>query len=69
MLFQNELVRDLEDLEADLESNVKLIEDAVIRLEAEANNWEVTRRGIVKAGVKQILKKLQAWEEASINHQ
>ena len=69
MLFQNELVRDLEDLEADLESNVKLIEDAVIRLEAEANNWEVTRRGIVKAGVKQILKKLQAREEASINHQ
>ena len=54
------------DLKANLESNAKSIEEAFNRLEAEAKNWEVTRRGIVKEGVQQVLKQLQVQEKASI---
>ena len=65
MSLDNGLMIELKDLEATVESNVKVIEDAFNKLEVEANNWEVKRRGIVKAGTKYVMKILQAKEKVS----
>ena len=65
MSLDNGLMIELKDLEATVESNIKVIEDAFNKLEVEANNWEVKRRGIVKAGTKYVMKILQAKEKVS----
>ena len=65
MSLDNKLLIELEDLETTAKSCIKVIEDAFTKLEIEANNWEVKRRGIVKAGVKDVMKILQAKEKVS----
>ena len=66
MSFKNELVDDLEDLQATINENQKLVEDAFRNLEIQTQNFEVKRRGIVKSGANSILKLLQKREKASL---
>ena len=65
MSFKNELVEELEVMEANVSATIKLVENAFSKLEIEAENFQVKRRGIVKTGANYIMKLLQEREKAS----
>ena len=66
MSFKNDLVDELEDMQATINENIKLVEDAFSNLEIQAENFQVKRRGIIKTGANYIMKLLQEKEKASI---
>lgn len=66
MSFKNDLVDELEDMQATINENIKLVEDAFSNLEIQAENFQVKRRGIIKTGANYIMKLLQEREKASI---
>ena len=65
MSFNDKLVNELDELDAALNAEIKLVEDAFQKLEIAANNFEVKRRGIVKEGTRTVIKILQEKEKAS----
>ena len=67
MSFKNDLVDELEDMQATINENIKLVEDAFSNLEIQAENFQVKRRGIIKTGANYIMKLLQEREKASIH--
>ena len=65
MSFNDKLVNELDELDAAVNAKIKLVEDAFQKLEIDANNFEVKRRGIVKEGTRTVVKILQQKEKAS----
>ena len=65
MSFNDKLVNELDELDAAVNAEIKLVEDAFQKLEIAANNFEVKRRGIVKEGTRTVIKILQEKEKAS----
>ena len=65
MSFNDKLVNELDELDAAVNAEIKLVEDAFQKLEIAANNFEVKRRGIVKEGTRTVVKILQEKEKAS----
>ena len=65
MSFNDKLVNELDELDAAVNAEIKLVEDAFQKLEIAANNFEVKRRCIVKEGTRTVIKILQEKEKAS----